>query len=143
MSKPLHCMESLHLMADIPQKALIEKEGKVLLTLDKKQMWEPPGGRLHGGEDPREGLRREIREELSVDVEPREIVHSFVFVSASGQAHYVVVFAASATSSLEEKRMDENELNGMRWVGADEFEHLPMRDGYKEALRMYFQKRAA
>jgi len=52
--------ESEHLVADIPQKAIIEHEGKVLMVMNSERHWQLPGGRLHTGEEPIEGLKREI-----------------------------------------------------------------------------------
>ena len=40
--------------------------------------WDIPGGFLDNGEDPIAGLRRETREELSVEIEPGEIVSIYV-----------------------------------------------------------------
>ena len=46
----------------VAQKALIQKEGKVLISLDATQSnWDLPGGRINVGEDPKEGLAREIK----------------------------------------------------------------------------------
>ena len=130
-------MESEHLLADIPQKALIERAGQILLTRGKEIQWDLPGGRLHIGEDPIDGLRREIREELRLDIEPLDIIHTFVFTSKS-VAHYVVIYRGNVRGSIEEMKVDESEIGGILWVGRDEFEDLPMRDGYKEALRKFF-----
>ena len=51
----------------------IHKEGKVLLIRRKfepnKGRWAPPGGLLEVGEDPEEAARREVREELGLEVE--------------------------------------------------------------------------
>jgi 8-oxo-dGTP diphosphatase len=57
---------------------LIE-EGRVLLSQRKsgthlEGAWEFPGGKVEPGEDPREGLRRELAEELGLDVEVGEIL---------------------------------------------------------------------
>jgi len=54
--------------------AVIENEGKVLLTqrpLDKQQggYWEFPGGKIDPGESPHQSLKRELREELAIEIE--------------------------------------------------------------------------
>jgi 8-oxo-dGTP diphosphatase len=52
---------------------LIEREGRFLIAQRPpgdwmEGYWEFPGGKLNPGEDPREGLEREIQEELSIRV---------------------------------------------------------------------------
>jgi 8-oxo-dGTP diphosphatase len=54
--------------------ALIIEEGKILVTQRKKDsshglLWEFPGGKVKEGEDPRQALRRELKEELDVEAE--------------------------------------------------------------------------
>lgn len=53
--------------------------GRVLLTRRKagthlEGLWELPGGKVQPGEDPREALRRELQEELGIDVTVGEIL---------------------------------------------------------------------
>jgi 8-oxo-dGTP diphosphatase len=53
--------------------ALIEKEGKILIARRKKEdslkgKWEFPGGKVEEDETPEEALKREIREELGIEV---------------------------------------------------------------------------
>jgi 8-oxo-dGTP diphosphatase len=62
--------------------AIIERNGKLLVCrrppgARQAGLWEFPGGKVEPGEDPREALRRELREELGVEAEigrPREVV---------------------------------------------------------------------
>ena len=59
--------------------AVIEKDGRFLLTrrqpgVHLEGMWEFPGGKIDEGESHELALRREIREELSADVEVRDLV---------------------------------------------------------------------
>ena len=54
--------------------ALTVEEGKILVTQRKKDsscglLWEFPGGKVEKGEDPRRALRRELKEELDVEVD--------------------------------------------------------------------------
>jgi 8-oxo-dGTP diphosphatase len=58
---------------------VIIERGRVLLTRRKAGThlggaWELPGGKVLAGEDPREALRRELHEELGIDVAVGEIV---------------------------------------------------------------------
>ena len=53
--------------------AVIRKEDKVFATQrgygNYKDWWEFPGGKIEEGESPEEALKREIREELDIDLE--------------------------------------------------------------------------
>ena len=53
--------------------AAIVKDGRVLLTVrarePEKGRLDVPGGFLHVGEDPVAGLKREVKEELGIDIE--------------------------------------------------------------------------
>lgn len=59
--------------------AIIEKDGKYLFTQrpeDGRHLggsWEFPGGKVDFGEDPRQGLEREIEEELGIKIKAGEI----------------------------------------------------------------------
>lgn len=62
-------VDHIHVVA----AALIDQDGHVLLTqrhADSHQggLWEFPGGKLEAGETPEVGLRRELREELGIEV---------------------------------------------------------------------------
>lgn len=66
--------------------ALIEREGKILIAQRPPKTWmdgywEFPGGKLNAGEDPREALARELREELGVQAEVGDleeaVAHSY------------------------------------------------------------------
>ena len=53
--------------------AIIHREGRILIAQRKKHAdhglkWEFPGGKLNFGEDPKEGLKREIIEELDMEI---------------------------------------------------------------------------
>ena len=60
---------------------IVDDKGKVLLTRRKyepmKGYWDVPGGFLDIGESIEDGLRREIREELDIEIEIGELIGTF------------------------------------------------------------------
>lgn len=59
--------------------AVIERDGRVLIARRpagerRGGLWEFPGGTVEPGEDPRECLRRELREELGIEAEIGELL---------------------------------------------------------------------
>src|SRR5437868_10463347 len=59
--------------------AIVVERGRVLVTQRKAGThlagaWEFPGGKVAPGEDPREGLKRELAEELGIEVTVGEVV---------------------------------------------------------------------
>ena len=137
--------EEKHLIADIPQKALIVHHGKVLVVRDAKGHWQLPGGRMNEGEEPKEGLLRELQEELGAEVDITGIYDTFVFQSASGLWHYVVVYICMLVSDPASLRDLAGEAQEMKWIGSAEEISLLENDthtmwsGYKKALETYFE----
>lgn len=74
--------------------AIIHREDKILIAQRKKQAdhglkWEFPGGKLNFGEDPREGLQREIIEELDMTIQVGEIFE--VVSQLYGERHILLL----------------------------------------------------
>jgi len=87
-----------HLLADIPVKAWIQHDGKVLLIQELDEFdgqWCLPGGRIDVGEMPREAMVREIKEELNLDATVGDILDCNIFTGKTGKAHFIVVFAVT------------------------------------------------
>ncbi len=69
--------------------AIVKRGGKVLLARRKDGSltgyWEFPGGKIEAGESPQKALRREIREELSVDSEVGAFYGESEHLSSTGR----------------------------------------------------------
>ena len=67
-----------HVTPKVGVNAAIFKDEKMFLSRrTDDNLWELPGGWSELGESPRDSLKRELVEELSLDVMPREIIEVF------------------------------------------------------------------
>ncbi len=136
--------ESKNFVGRVAQKAIIEKEGKVLLMRNRgRQKWELPGGRLQVGETPAEGLAREIKEEFGVPIIVKEPLTTGTFVLARTQEpHFFVVYICELTEPEKEFTLDPQEVEEARWVSRDEMAPLDIWEQFREALEVYFGKQS-
>jgi 8-oxo-dGTP pyrophosphatase MutT (NUDIX family) len=96
-------------------KCVLEQDGCVLLvrhTYGDRRRWELPGGGVHRGEDVAEGARREVREELGIDVDDLRHVGSRV-LTAFGSTFCVHYFHAELASRTLQR--DRGELAAVEW----------------------------
>lgn len=109
--------------------AIIEHERKYLATQrgygDFKGGWEFPGGKIELGENHEEALRREIREELCMEVAPHEwlcttehdypqfhlTMHCYLCRIVEGTPHL--------TEHLAAQWLGPEELHTVEWLPAD------------------------
>ena len=115
-----------HFVGNVAQKAVIEQDKKILVCRGNGDtVWEFPGGRLHTGEMPKDGLAREIKEELALDImvgRPIHICRSFHEQSKQWQ-----VFAGYECTIISgELVMDKTELEEIKWITREELKALPM-----------------
>ena len=67
----------------LAQKAVIKQGDKFLIlhrASDEKafpELWDFPGGKLEDGEVPLESLKREVREETQLEIEPGEVLGTY------------------------------------------------------------------
>ena len=68
----------------IVSAGVVTRENRVMLCQRRPEVhnglkWEFPGGKLEDGESPEDALRRELREELSIDVRVGHIVDAVYY----------------------------------------------------------------
>lgn len=101
--------------------AIIKKQGLVLIARKKKEkkgggLWEFPGGKLLPGEKLKDGLRRELREELGIEAEIGELVGVWEKPEIEPGVRLFVFMALVADSPYELKDHEE-----ILWVSLDSF----------------------
>jgi A/G-specific adenine glycosylase len=106
--------------------AVIQRNGCVLITRRPENgllggMWEFPGGKLQEGEDLLACLRREIQEELGVDVEMADLLGTY----RHAYTHFRVTLHAFRCS-LTEGEPRPIEASDLRWVAPSDLHGFPM-----------------
>jgi 8-oxo-dGTP pyrophosphatase MutT (NUDIX family) len=129
-----------HVVGDFGQKALIVKEGKVLMCKGLGDtVWDFPGGRLHVGEDPKEGLIRELKEELGVETEIGDPFYASVWYGAkSGMPRIFIVYIVTLVDPTREFIIAHDELEGTTWVDKDTMETIGVAPDWKPVLYKFF-----
>jgi 8-oxo-dGTP pyrophosphatase MutT (NUDIX family) len=116
-------------------KGVIIRDDKVILCSNERDEWELPGGKLELSESPEQCLKREIWEELQLDVEPESILDSWVYTIASG-VHVVVIAYGCVESSLGEAVLSD-EHKAVQWFPLAEIDTLNLPDGYKASIKSW------
>jgi 8-oxo-dGTP diphosphatase len=108
-------------------KAFLVSDGKLLLVkrkqdnVQKPGIWEIPGGRLEAVESPFEGLKREIREEVGLEItvlNPLKVHH---FTRDDGQIVTLIVFLCQPKTT-EIKLGEEHEA--AKWMELEQAKRL-------------------
>lgn len=102
---------------------MIMKEGKVFATQrgygEFKDGWEFPGGKVEAGESPEEALRREIREELEVEVNVGDLIDTIEY---DYPAFHLSMKCYACTIAGGSPHLLEHEA--ARWLSADQLDYV-------------------
>lgn len=92
-------------------------EGRILSTRSSgKDTFYIPGGKRKEGESNQDALIREIKEELSVDLEPGTIKHLGTFqAQAHGKAEGIIVQMTCYTAGYSGRLAPSGEIEEMVW----------------------------
>ena len=110
--------------------AIIQREGKILAARRKPGahmagFWEFPGGKIEPGESPEECLRRELKEELSIDAAIGSFFEESCYDYGTKQVRLLCYYAEylSGTFSLSDhdeiKWLPVGQLLQLNWAPAD------------------------
>ncbi len=116
-------------------KAFIVKDNKVLLLQGgKKGWWELAGGKVEYGEDPKEALARELKEELNVDsISIGQIIKAISRINDIGEPLHMVFIIYRCTMSDSNITISGEHIDS-KWASVEEVKILPMWEGYRELI---------
>lgn len=118
-------MKTINVVAAI----ITDASGRIFATQrgygEWKDWWEFPGGKVEQGEEPREALRREMQEELAVDIEAGKLVASVEYDYPDFHLSMLCFrcrVVAGRLTLLEHEAarwLSQEELDAVRWLPAD------------------------
>jgi 8-oxo-dGTP diphosphatase len=96
---------------------VIEQDGRILIGKRKRGKhlagnWEFPGGTVETGETPKECLRRELREELAVEVEVGDLICSSEYSYTPDWTIKLLAYRIRLASGI----LDLKDHEEVRWV---------------------------
>lgn len=98
-------------MPRVVSEGIIMQEGKVLLVKGSRGFtegrWTLPGGFVRFGEDPAQGLERELNEELGVHAHDLDLVDVRSKVGSRSRLHWILFFYRAAISGRIRPNADE------------------------------------
>ena len=127
--------------------ALVFQRNRILLVergkAPLKGYWSLPGGALETGELLRDGIRREVREETGLEVEPVELATIFerIMPDSAGKPeyHYVLVdYICRVTRGVAAPSSD---ASAVAWVTEADLKNYQLTSGTLPVIQAAFQKR--
>lgn len=123
-----------HFTASLPAKRMAadclftDHAGRLLVVEPTyKATWDMPGGVVEVDESPREAAKREVREELGLDVEPGDLI-AVDWVSRNGDFTEVVAFlfdgGVLGPAHIDQIVVEPAEIRGYRFVALEEANRL-------------------
>jgi 8-oxo-dGTP pyrophosphatase MutT (NUDIX family) len=131
--------EHQHYIGKVAHKALIEKNGKILLAKGAgDQFWDIPGGRIHSNEKPKQALMREIKEELGLDISVgKPFFADLIRATKTGEERYFIAFKAELVDVHQPLSLDPTEAAEIIWLDKKDIETVETYEVCRDALRAY------
>ncbi len=126
IEKGFYIMRTIEVVAAV----IVDGEDRILATQrgygDMKDGWEFPGGKMEAGETPEQALRREIAEELAVDIEVGDLLGTVEWdypkFHLTMHCYWCHVMDGEQLSLLEHEAsrwLTRNQLWSVEWLPAD------------------------
>jgi 8-oxo-dGTP diphosphatase len=118
-------------------------DGAILLT--KRAIppylgqWVMPGGKIDLGEPITAALKREVREEVGLDVHVESLIDIYEIVpSDEHREHYVILYYLASPKSGDDVVPNEGEISEVAWADREAINHMDITRGTKYILSKVF-----
>lgn len=124
----------------IPVKAFIKKDNKILLTSDRDRpnRWELPGGRISKGQQPKETLKRELEEELGIKLNEARLLDAFTWTPdkySKGDPHSYYLTLVYEVDLQDQEIKPGFEIGEAKWFSPHEIKELMIEANSRHFLQ--------
>jgi 8-oxo-dGTP diphosphatase len=115
--------------------AIVVRDGSLLMVRRGREpgrgLWSLPGGRVEVGEYLHDAVRREVKEETGLEVEPAALVGILEVV---GDPHYVILDFAASCDGVTGTPVAGDDVDEVRWVPLADVPTLDCTPRFVETL---------
>jgi 8-oxo-dGTP diphosphatase len=130
----------------VSQKAIIFRPDGKFLTIRRSQTapyrplnWDLPGGDIDYGEDAREGMIREIKEETNLEVNNLKVIDTIAAMNNKDEFWVTVCYSAQPTTSAVKLSFEHDDS---RWMTPEEFQQLGASPRIKKFVERFYSQRS-
>lgn len=107
----------------LPTAGLIVVENnKLLLTYSKnKKAWYLPGGKIDAGESSKEGLIREVEEELNLILEPHQLEYCFHITAMAYGEQNLLMEQDCFKAEIHQEIKPSNEIEAFQFFSREDY----------------------
>jgi 8-oxo-dGTP diphosphatase len=122
---------AIHKVIDGKPAVLLAKRAETKKFLPGK--YELPGGHIDFGEQPEEGLARELMEELQLEVVVGDVFSAFTYVNEVKESHSVELLYFAQAKEGSEPQANPSDHSELTWFTEDTIEQLRDVNGADDA----------
>lgn len=130
-------MQEKHFIGTVSQKLILRYQDKILVERHKG-FWHLPGGRLNENEFLEDGLIREIKEELGIDIQNPKLFKAITFVNRFKEQKFALVYTQEL-QSLPHLTIQEEEIDEAKWITPEQLNEIKMYNEFKQAIKHYLR----
>ncbi len=115
-------------------KGVVFTKDQVILLKNERDEFELPGGRLESNEHPEECVKREIQEELNLEVNVIKILDAWLYTISSSHQVLIVTYGCQLIHEDIHQMQISHEHKEIGLFSLSELQALRMPENYKKSI---------